>query len=169
MKRNHIPAFVLGLAALSAGCASTAQPMPPQPGPGDHGPMGMEHGPGGPGGHGEHGRGGPGMGEHGMPGLHGVQLTEAQQDRIFAIMHAQAPAQRELEKKIRAAHEALRAIGTSGQFDESKASAQAQALGEATAAEALLHARTHAEVLALLTPEQREQATKGRPQRGARP
>jgi Spy/CpxP family protein refolding chaperone len=134
--------------------------------------MGMERGPGGHGGHGGnggHGRGGPGMREQGMSFLRGVQLSEAQQDRVFAIMHAQAPAQRELEKKIRAAHEALRTLGESGQFDEAKASAQAQALGEATAAETLLHVRTHAQMLAVLTPEQREQAAKGRGQRPARP
>jgi Spy/CpxP family protein refolding chaperone len=158
MKRNHISAYVLGLAALSAAHGAFAQPIPPQPGPGEHGPMGMERGPGGPG---MHRRGG-------MPFLHGVQLSETQQDRVFAIMHAQAPAQRELEKKIRAAHEALRGAGASAQFDEARASAQAQALGQAVAAEALLRARTEAQVFAVLTPEQREQAARAREQRHPR-
>jgi Spy/CpxP family protein refolding chaperone len=63
----------------------------------------------------------------------------------------------------------MRSLGASGQFDESRASAQAQALGEAIAAEALLHARTHAEVLAVLTPEQREQAAKRDTRRRERP
>jgi Spy/CpxP family protein refolding chaperone len=167
MKRHHIPALFLGLAALSAGCSSTAQQMPPQPGPGERGPMAMEHGPGEHGGrhHGGPGMRGQGMGGPGVPFPHGVQLSEAQQDRVFAIMHAQEPGQRELDKKIRAAHDAMRSLGASGQFDESKASAQAQALGEAIAAEALLHARTHAQVLAVLTPEQRERAARRDTQR----
>jgi protein CpxP len=169
MKRNQLPAIILGLAALAAGCSSTAQQMPTQPGPADRGPMAMDHGPGGHGGRGGHGQRGPEMHGEGMPSLHGVQLSEAQQDRVFGIMHAQAPAQRELEKKIRAAHEAMRALGASGQFDEARASADARSLGEAIAAEALLHARTHAQVLAVLTPEQREQAAQGRARRQARP
>jgi Spy/CpxP family protein refolding chaperone len=174
MKRKHISTWALGLAALAAGHAAFAQPMPPQPGPGERGPMGMERGPGGPGmpghgGRGMPGRGGPGLHEPGMPFLRGVQLSEAQQDRVFAIMHAQAPTQRELEKKIRAAHDALRTAGSAAQFDEAKASAQAQALGQAIAAEALLRARTEAQVFAVLTPEQRDQAAKARPERGQRP
>jgi Spy/CpxP family protein refolding chaperone len=104
------------------------------------------------------------MHEGGMPFLHGVQLSETQQDRVFAIMHAQAPTQRELEKKIRVAHEALRSAGGAAQFDEAGASAQAQALGQAVAAEALLRARTEAQVYAVLTPEQRERAGKARQQ-----
>jgi Spy/CpxP family protein refolding chaperone len=168
MKRHRIPAVFLGLAALAAGCSSTAQQMPAQPGSGDRGPMAMEHGPGGHGGREGHEQRGPGLHGQGMPFLHGVQLSEAQQDRVFAIMHAQAPAQRDVEKQIRAAHEAMRSLGASGQFDEAKASAVARSLGEAVAAEALLHARTHAQVLAVLTPEQREQAARGRAQRQAR-
>jgi Spy/CpxP family protein refolding chaperone len=172
MKRHLHSKLLPGLAALAFGCAVSAQPMPPKGTPGEPGP-GMERGHAGPGEHGGvrggHGGQGPGMGEHGMPFLHGLQLSEAQQDRVFAILHAQAPAQRELEKKIRAAHEALRALGANGQFDEAKASAQAQSLGQAVAAEALLRERTHAQLFAVLTPEQREQAARRREQRTGRP
>jgi Spy/CpxP family protein refolding chaperone len=42
-------------------------------------------------------------------------------------------------------------------------------LGQAVAAEALLRARTEAQVYAALTPEQREQAAKARAQRPGRP
>jgi Spy/CpxP family protein refolding chaperone len=98
----------------------------------------------------------------------GVALTEVQQDRAFAIMHAQAPQRRELDKQVRAAHDALRALST-GPFDETRASSQAQALGRAVAAQELLHARTQAQLMALLTPDQRAQARQGRPPAPAQP
>jgi protein CpxP len=85
-----------------------------------------------------------------------LQLSEAQQDKLFAIEHAAAPQRRQQEKAIRHAHEALRAA-RDAPFDEGKASAASRELGQAVAAEALLEARLHAQVLAVLTPEQREQ------------
>ncbi|TFW32786.1 Spy/CpxP family protein refolding chaperone [Massilia horti] len=158
MKLSWICAFTLVVAALAS--SASAQSIPPQPDGPDHGPMHM--------GRGEHAMRGPSM--HG-PGLHlprGVELSEAQQDRVFAIMHAQAPQRREIEKKVRAAHDELRTLTESGQFDETKASSQAQALGQATAAGALLRARTAAQLLAVLTPEQREQMHKVRDARRGR-
>lgn len=122
----------------------------------------MQHG-----GPGEHGRG-PGA-HHGLPFLRRVTLTEAQQDRVFAIMHAQEPPRREQMKNVRKAHEALKAMAASGQFDESKAAVLAQAAGQAVAAMALLHARTEAQVMAILTPEQRQQAASERPRHPAHP
>jgi Spy/CpxP family protein refolding chaperone len=91
-----------------------------------------------------------------MP-LHGLKLSDAQQDKLFAIMHAQAPERREHEKAIRKAHEALRELGRADKFDDAKAGALSRDLGQAVAAEALLRARTEAQALAVLTPEQREQ------------
>lgn len=107
------------------------------------------------GGHG-HGPGAPGPD---MPfgRMHGLKLGEAQQDKLFAIMHAQAPQRREHEKAIRKAHEALRELGHADKFEDAKAAALAHDLGQAVAAEALLRARTEAQALAVLTPEQREQ------------
>ncbi|MDB5754034.1 MAG: hypothetical protein JWR56_462 [Massilia sp.] len=101
--------------------------------------------------------------------LHGVQLDEAQQDKVFAILHAQEPMLREQAKAERQAHQALRALAASGQFDEAKASALAQAAGRAIAASALQRARSEAQIQALLTPEQRRQAAEGRPRREPRP
>lgn len=143
--------------ALAAG-ESDAPAVVGQPVPdGDH-----ERGPGG------HGLGGFGFGGHGpgAPGpdmpfgpmpLHGLKLSEAQDDKLFAIMHAEAPQRRENDKAIRKAHEALRELGRADKFDDAKAGALARDLGQAVAAEALLQARTEAQVLAMLTPEQREQ------------
>ena len=132
------------------------------------GPEADGRSPGGPGfGHG----GGPGFGHEGGHefgpefGHHGgLRLTEAQQDKLFAIRHAAAPQHRQQEKAVRRAHEALRALGDAAQFDEAKANAASRELGQAIAAQALLQARVHAQVLAVLTPEQREQMRKRRPQ-----
>jgi Spy/CpxP family protein refolding chaperone len=93
-----------------------------------------------------------------------LQLSEAQQDKLFAIHHAAAPQQRQQEKALRHAHEALRALGDAAPFDEARANAAARDLGQAVAAVALLHARVHAQALAVLTPEQREQLHQRRPQ-----
>lgn len=98
--------------------------------------------------------------------LHGVALDEAQQDKVFAIVHAQEPQLREQSKAARHAHEALRAMATSGQFDDAKASALAQTAAKAMAAMALQQARTDAQIYALLTPEQRRQASERGQRRG---
>jgi Spy/CpxP family protein refolding chaperone len=164
-------------AALLAACCATAyaagQAGPPRQdggppaeqgpggGPGMDGPMG--HGPdGGP----PRGPGGPrghGVG-HGLGHLGGLRLSEAQQDKLFAIEHAAAPQRRQQEKALRRAHEALRALRDAAQFDEGRTAAASRELGQAIAAEALLEARLHAQVMAVLTPEQREQLRKRRPQ-----
>lgn len=97
--------------------------------------------------------------------LRGLQLTDIQQDKIFAIMHAQAPQHREYGKAIRKAHEALRELGHADRFDDARAAALARDLGQAVAADALLQARTEAQVLAVLTPEQRERLRQRRARR----
>jgi Spy/CpxP family protein refolding chaperone len=132
------------------------------PGPGIDG-----HGPGGSGrefGHGFGHGSGHGFG-HGVGDFGGaLRLTEAQQDKLFAIEHAAAPQRRQQAKVIRHAHEALRALRDADRFDEARAGAAARELGQAIAAEALLEARLHAQRMAVLTPEQREQLRKRRPQ-----
>jgi len=95
--------------------------------------------------------------------LHRLHLSEAQEDRLFALTHAAAPQQRNQEKAERKAHEALRALGAAPQFDEARASAAARELGQAIANGVLLRARLESQVLAVLTPEQREQLRKDRP------
>ena len=148
------------LAAMLAAAPAAFAEAPP---PGVHGSGpgaqdGPDAGPGpgerrGPGGHGPHGR----MGAPGLPFLRGVELTEAQQDRLFAILHAQAPQLREQDKIEDKAHEALRAMAEAGDYSEAKAAGHAKALGQAIAARELLRVRTGAQVMALLTPEQRAQ------------
>jgi Spy/CpxP family protein refolding chaperone len=167
MKFTSLSAAAALLATcLAATCAAPAfatgeadtPPAAGQRGPdGDHdrGPDGRLPGPHG---FGDHGPGAPGpdMPFGHMP-LHRLKLTEAQQDKLFAIMHARAPQRRDHDKAIRKAHEALRELGRADKFDDAKAGALSRDLGQAVAAEALLRARTDAQVLAVLTPEQREQ------------
>lgn len=148
-------------AALLAACCATAfaagqSGAPPADAgqPAEQGPHGgPERGPG-------PGFGGHGFGHH----LHGLRLSEAQQDRLFAIEHAAAPQRRQQDKAVRHAHEALRAVRDAAQFDEARAGAASRELGQAIAAQALLEARLHAQVLAILSPEQREQLRQRRPQ-----
>lgn len=140
---------VLLAASLTTVSLATAQQSPPPP-QAEHGDHGMP-------GHGDDRGEGPdhGHGMHGPHGPHGIELTEAQQDKLFALHHAAEPAQREREKTMRKAHDALREMGDSGHFDDAKAAQLAQTLGQAIAAEELDHARQQAQFLALLTPEQK--------------
>ena len=150
MKSITLIAPVLLAASLTIVSLATAQPTPPQPAPhGEHGPdREDDHGPG--------------------PGPR-LQLTEAQQDKLFALRHAAAPARRERDKAIARAQDGLRDLADSGRFDDAKAAALAQTLGQAIAAEELDHAREQAQFLALLTPEQRAKMQEQKPQHGRGP
>ena len=167
--------FATAFAAIAFAGTAFAAPAPDAPPPGapaadvDDGP-GPDAGPGprgpGPHGPGPHGPG-PGMGGPGLPFLRGVELSEAQEDRLFAIMHAQAPQLREQEKAERKALEALDAMRESGRVDDGKAAAQAKALGQAIAAQELLRVRTAAQVMALLTPQQKADLERDRAPQGS--
>lgn len=139
-------------ACLLAAPAVLAQPVPPG-GPGFEGP-GFEQ----PDGHDDGPRGPGGPMERGVPPfLRGLDLSEAQQDRVFAILHAEVPKQRELEKAERKAAEALRELGRAPALDQAKAAASAQSLGQAIADQEMLRLQTGAELKAVLTPQQRAQ------------
>lgn len=165
MKRIRITAAALFAATLAgaASAASTGAPAAPAamaeqaaPAAAD-GEGSPDAGPGRPG-----PRFGPHMAGPGLHFLRGIELSEAQQDRVFAIMHAQAPQLREQEKAERKAHEALRAMMDAGRYDEAKAAAQTRALGQAVATRELLRVRAAAQVMALLTPQQKEELARER-------
>ncbi len=86
-----------------------------------------------------------------------VTLTEAQQDKIFAIRHASAPALREQSKLVKKSADAIRELADSGAYDEAKLKSLADANARASAELMLLQARDIHQLLALLTPEQRKQ------------
>jgi protein CpxP len=149
MKPITLIAPVLLAASLTIVSLATAQPTPPQPST-----------------RGEHGAGRDddrdddrGLGPN-------LQLTEAQQDKLFALHHAAAPARRDREKAIRRAQDGLRELAESSHFDDAKAAALAQTLGQAFAAEEVDHAREQARFLALLTPEQRAATQEEKAQHG---
>jgi Spy/CpxP family protein refolding chaperone len=142
-----------------------------------HGGPGLAGGPGMPRRGAPGGEGGPGAGPHGPqrmgppPFLHGLNLTEAQQDKVFAILHSQAPYLREQDKALHKAREALHALASAAQYDDAKAASQAQAAAQAMANLELSRVRTDQKLLAVLTAEQRkqvEQRLAAMPQRGPR-
>ncbi|WP_168735139.1 Spy/CpxP family protein refolding chaperone [Pseudothauera rhizosphaerae] len=82
-------------------------------------------------------------------------LSEAQQDQLFELTHAQAPRLRQLQREISATREALRALAGAETFDAAKARTLADRHGRAVAALQLAHAELEARSRAVLTPEQR--------------
>ena len=102
--------------------------------------------------------GGPGMGGGMMPPhLRGLNLSEPQRDKIFEIMHAQAPAMRDKAKAWRKAEDELRALTASPDYSDAKARSLADASAKAMADMTLARARTERQVFDVLTPEQRQQ------------
>ncbi|MCC7644468.1 MULTISPECIES: Spy/CpxP family protein refolding chaperone [unclassified Janthinobacterium] len=92
------------------------------------------------------------------PFLHGIELNEAQQDKVFAATYAQAPELREQEKIAFKAHAQLRELAASSAYDDAKAGALANTAAQAMAKISLLQARLEQQLLAVLTSEQRQQA-----------
>lgn len=90
------------------------------------------------------------------PFLHRIKLSEAQQDKIFAILHAQVPQMRVQAKTLRKAHDELRELSLSDKYDEDRAKVLADSGAKAMAEMALLRSRTDRQIIALLTSEQRQ-------------
>lgn len=96
---------------------------------------------------------------HGAMQLHGLDLSDAQRDKVFSIMHEQAPKLHEQMGRMHKAQAALREMAQSGKLDDAKAGALSQEIGSSAASMALLRARADVQVAAVLTPEQRKQLT----------
>jgi Spy/CpxP family protein refolding chaperone len=101
--------------------------------------------------------------------LHGLNLTEAQRDKIFNILHAQAPAMRDQFKQVRKSHQALDALVSAPQFDENKARQLSGDQAKAMATLSLMRARTNHEIFQVLTPEQQQQVKQRQAQRTQEP
>jgi Spy/CpxP family protein refolding chaperone len=97
------------------------------------------------------------FGQGGFGFLRGLDLSEAQRDRIFEIMHRQAPVLRESAKAVGRVRQELGALAMSGQYDEAKARSLSEALAGATAGIALERARAANAVWQVLSEEQRQQ------------
>jgi Spy/CpxP family protein refolding chaperone len=148
-----MPLFVMGAAARADEMGAGQPPMAQ----GEHGPRGPEHDGPGP--------FGPGR----PPFFHGLDLSEAQQDQVFAIVHAEAPYLREQSKAAAKAREALHALARADKYDDAKAAALAKDLASAEANIALQHVRTQQKLLAVLTPEQRNKQADEKPRHPQRP
>ncbi len=154
--RKPYASLALAIAATAAiGASAFAQPAPDAPRDGRPGAhtqhMYQKDSPhrhhSGPRGH-EHGRF-----EH----MRGLNLTEAQRDKIFEIRHAAAPEARQAMKEVAEARKALQEVARADQFDEAKAKAAADRQGAAIAKASLLRVKTQSQIHAVLTPEQRQQ------------
>ena len=173
LKQNAKRLVVGAALAMALPLAAYAQSAPPA-GPGTDGPRPEHrwHGEGGEHrgmegrgmeGHGQEGHGMHHGGMHGhrhggmMRLLHGVKLTDAQRDKMFAIHHAMEPQVYEKFKILRKSHEDLRGAATSANYDEARVKAAIEAGARAKADLELMHVRAEHEVFAMLTPEQKAQ------------
>lgn len=93
-----------------------------------------------------------------------VRLSEEQDDRVFALVHAQEPALRNARKTEERTHHDLLELVMSGNYDDAKAAELARAGASAAAEASLIRARIDSQVLAILTPEQRRAITERPPE-----
>jgi Spy/CpxP family protein refolding chaperone len=151
IKRLSASWLLASILGLSLPLLTHADPGPPAPA---H--QGM---------HGGHER--PGMVDcqHKPRFLRGLELSEAQRDQIFHILHAQAPAMRDQFKQMRKTHEALAALALAPQFDENKARQLAADHAKVMATLSLMRTRTEHEIFQVLTPAQQQQVKQRQAQR----
>ena len=113
----------------------------------------------GPGGRGA-GSDGPGRQEL-LPAF--IRLSDQQQDKLFELRHAQAPAVRAQFKELRSAHEQLRALALADSYDEARARQVVARVAQANSEIELMHARMQHAAFALLTAEQRKRLDECKP------
>jgi Spy/CpxP family protein refolding chaperone len=89
--------------------------------------------------------------------LRGLDLSEAQRDKVFAIMHAQAPKMREQSKLVRAARMELGGLATAATLDPAQLKAASDKLARAIADMSESRVSTRNQIFQLLTPEQKQQ------------
>lgn len=92
-----------------------------------------------------------------MRGLHRLNLSEAQDDKIFEIMHAQAPKMREQMKSLRKSEDELRALKAAPDFSEAKAKQLVDRIAGQRAEMEMARLQTERQIMGLLTPEQQKQ------------
>jgi len=92
------------------------------------------------------------------PFLRDLKLTEAQQDKVFELMHSQMPTMRTQFKAVRKVTEEFNRQALSDHYNPTEVKALADKLASAIADMVVLHTAADAKFRALLTPEQRKQA-----------
>lgn len=96
----------------------------------------------------------PGMPAALPPELQQLDLSEAQQDKIFAYGHEQVPLVREQLKVADKARDALHELAKTQPFDKQQAQSLAQTRADAMAKVSVMRAEMEAYVRSQLTPEQ---------------
>ena len=138
----------LGLAAAVLGLSAVAAVTAQGPGGGQP-PFGGRGGPGGPGGR----MGGPG-GAIGIP-LDRLNLTDAQRDQVKSVVDSHEAELRTLGEKAMTARRALEHAVTADTIDEGAIRAKAADVASVESDMAVARARVHADVLQVLTSDQR--------------
>ena len=139
MKSTHIRVLTIGAAVLLVAAAAIAQ--------------------------GRHGYGGPG-GFHHM--LKQLDLTSAQQDQVKAIFAKEKPTLQPLMQQMRQNHSAMSALEASGPFDEAKTTALATQNSQTMIQLQVEHARIKAEIMQILTADQKAKLAQMEANREAR-
>lgn len=106
--------------------------------------------------HGEMGPSGGGM--HLPPFVRELNLSDAQHDKIFKIMHDQAPALRDKAKEASKANYELHALMFSDKYDEARIRTLSETSAQAMASMAQMRAASLNQIYQTLTPEQRKKA-----------
>ena len=159
---KFVAGTALGLALMTgAGVAVTAAR--------EQGPRGFmgQIGQGGPGGPGGPGRG-PGRAGGIIPGLRALDLTETQREQVKAAMDSHQTEFEAQAKAMQTARQALHAVVTADTFDEAAIRLKSADVAVVEADGAVLRAKAHADVWALLTPEQQQKAKTQQAEREAR-
>jgi protein CpxP len=126
-------------------------------GPG--GPGGFFRGPGGPGGPG-------GFGAMGL--LRGLDLTDEQRAQVRQVMDGHRADLKAIGDRLQAARKAEHDAVTAAQFDEQLVRGKSAELAAVMADAAVLQAKLHSDVFAVLTPEQQAKAAELKAQRQVR-
>lgn len=89
--------------------------------------------------------------------LHGMTLSEAQQDKIFELMHQKAPQLRTAAKKSRDATDELRKLALSERYDAARAQSLADKAARTQSNMMTLRAEVDQQIYNVLTVDQRKQ------------
>lgn len=108
--------------------------------------------------------------QHGGPmgalrGLHRLDLSEAQEDQIFDLMHAQAPVMRDQMRALRKSEQELKTLKTAADYSDAKARVLVDRIAKQRADMEMARLQNERKVLDVLTPEQRKALAEMKPQR----
>jgi protein CpxP len=164
-------AGIFGAAAVAAVVTTGFVHAQAQDGTGATPPTHERRGPGGPGGGGGFFGGPGGFGRGGFGGpmalLRQLDLTDEQRTQVRQVMEGHRDELRAIGERVMAAHRAQEDAVTAPQFDEQVIRTKAAELAAVEADAAVLQAKVHSEVFALLTPEQQAKAAELKAQRQA--